>query len=167
MDSAKVVCQPELSVAVGAGNERAVDGRLLAVDVEELRGGLEVGAGETGVGVRAVLLGRPPALAVGQAVSHSREVVFGPLGIRGDGVGVTGNGAPSGVDPLGAVALERVAHGVVVDLGVAGCHARAGVTEEALDDVLGHAGVNPGCRQCDGTGGRGPALADRLRRAHR
>ena len=61
---------------------------LAAVDVEELRGGLEVGAGEAGVGVRAVLLGRPTAVAVGQAVADPGEVVLDPLGVGGEGVGV-------------------------------------------------------------------------------
>ena len=42
----------------------------------------------------------------------------------------------------GAVALEGVADGAVVDLRVAGGHPRAGVAEQLLDDVLGHAGVD-------------------------
>ena len=46
------------------------------------------------------------------------------------------------VDPLGAVALEGVAHGAVVDLRVAGRHPRAGVAEQLLDHVLGHASVD-------------------------
>ncbi len=110
--------------------------------VDELRGGLEVGAGEAGVGVRAVLLGRASAVAVGQAVSDAGQVVLGPLGISGGGAGVVGHGLAGGVDSLVAVELEGVADGAVVDLGVAGGHAGAGVAEELLDDVLGHAGVD-------------------------
>ena len=41
-----------------------------------------------------------------------------------------------------AVALEGVADGAVVDLGVAGGHPGAGVAEQLLDDVLGDAGVD-------------------------
>ena len=88
LGAAKVVCEPELPVAVGTGNEGTVDGCLLAVDVEELGGGLEVGAVETtgagrlqpsgrtttttaGAGVGTLLLGWPLAVAIGQAVSRS------------------------------------------------------------------------------------------------
>ncbi len=41
------------------------------VDVQEHGGGLEVGAGEARVGVRAVLLGWPAAVAVGEAVADA------------------------------------------------------------------------------------------------
>ena len=142
MDAAKVLCQTELAIGVGTGNQLGVDRRLLAVDIEKLRSGLEVWAGETGVGVRAVLLRWSAAVAVGEAVTHASEVVLDPLGVRGESVQVEGQRVAVGVDPLVAVALEGVAHGVVVDLGVAGGHARAGVAEQLLDDVLGHPGID-------------------------
>ena len=92
LGAAKVVCEPELPVAVGTGNEGTVDGCLLAVDVEELGGGLEVGAvGQTGAGrlqpsgrtttttagagVGTLLLGWPLAVAIGQAVALARGVL--------------------------------------------------------------------------------------------
>ena len=46
------------------------------------------------------------------------------------------------VDAGGLVALEGLAHGVVVELGVDAGHFRAGVAEDALHDVLGDAGVD-------------------------
>ena len=49
-----------------------------------------------------------------------------------------GHDVPGGVDALGAIELERIADGVVVDLRVAGRHARAGMSDEPLDDVLGN-----------------------------
>src|SRR5690348_17598945 len=50
---AEVSGQPGLSVCLGAGDQAQVDRGLAAVGVEELRGGLEVGAGQAGVGVGA------------------------------------------------------------------------------------------------------------------
>ena len=52
-----VVSEPEPAVGFGGGDEQSGLVVLAAVDVEECRGGLEVGAGEAGVGVGAVLLG--------------------------------------------------------------------------------------------------------------
>lgn len=57
---------------------------LLLVHRQELGGGLEVGAGQAGVGVWAVLLWRAAALSVGQGVGCSGEAVFDPLGVGGD-----------------------------------------------------------------------------------
>ena len=52
------------------GVEQLGGGRpLLAVYGQELDGGLEVRAGETRIRVRAVLLGRAAAVAVGQGVA--------------------------------------------------------------------------------------------------
>ena len=58
---------------------------------------------EAGVGVRAVLLGRAGAVAVGQAVADPVEVVLDPFGRRGRGVGVVADPLPGDVDPLGLV----------------------------------------------------------------
>ena len=60
-----VVSEPELAVGFGGGDEQPGLVVLAAVDVEERRGGLEVGAGEAGVGVGAVLLWWASAVAVG------------------------------------------------------------------------------------------------------
>ena len=109
---------------------------------QELGRGLEVGAGEAGVGVRAVLLGRAAAVAVGEAVADPVEVVLDPLGRRGRGVGVVADRLAGDVDPLGLVAVERFPDGGVVDLGVVAGHVRAGMAEELLHDVLGDAGVD-------------------------
>src|SRR5665811_172887 len=57
VDSAVVVDESEVAVGFGGGDQSSGLVALVSVDVEERWGGLEVGAGETGVGVRAVLLG--------------------------------------------------------------------------------------------------------------
>jgi hypothetical protein len=58
LDAAQVLGEPELAVVVGLGDQAAVGGGLPPVDLQELGGCLEVRAGQAGVGVRAVLLGR-------------------------------------------------------------------------------------------------------------
>jgi hypothetical protein len=88
------------------------------VDVEKLHGGLEVRAGEAGVGVRAVLLRRAGAISVGQAVADPVEVLFDPLGIRGGSVGVVGDALSGDVDPGGLVGVEGFADGTQVELVV-------------------------------------------------
>src|SRR5450755_142446 len=55
---AEVRGEAGLAVRLGSGYQAQVGGGLTAVDVEELRGGLEVRAGQAGVRVRAVLLRR-------------------------------------------------------------------------------------------------------------
>ena len=106
-------------------------------------GGLEVRAGEAGVGVRAVLLGRAAAVAVGQAVADAVEVVLDPLGRRGrERRGRSRSRSPAMLTRWRLVAVERLPDGGVVDLGVVAGHVRAGVAEELLDDVLGDAGVD-------------------------
>ena len=115
---------------------------LAAVDVEERRGCLEVGAGEAGVGVGAVLLWWASAVAVGQAGVDAGHVVGGPLGLGGECVGVVGDVFSGEVDPLLAVFVEGCADGGVVERRVAGGHLGAGVAEEPPDDVLGDACVD-------------------------
>ena len=66
-----VVGQPELAVGFGGGDEQSGLVVLAAVDVEERRGGLEVGAGEAGVGVGAVLLWWASAVAALAQISRS------------------------------------------------------------------------------------------------
>jgi hypothetical protein len=99
-------------------------------------------------GVRAVLLGRAGAVAVGQAVADPVEVVLDPFGRRGRGVRVVADLLPGDVDPLGLVAVECLPDGGVVDLGVVAGHVRAGVAEEFLHHVLGNAGVDQAGPQC-------------------
>ena len=72
-----------LAVGFGGGDELPGLVALAAVDVEERWGGLEVGAGEAGVGVGAVLLWWASAGAVGQAGVDAGHVVGGPLGLGG------------------------------------------------------------------------------------
>src|SRR5947199_5164841 len=79
LDLAEVGGQAKVAAGVGLGDEDPVGAGLLAVHAEELGRGLEVGARETGVWMRAVLLWRPPAVAVGEAVAHTRQVVLDPL----------------------------------------------------------------------------------------
>src|SRR5664279_5395740 len=47
------------------------------------RGGLEIWACQTGIGMRAVLLRRPPAVPVRQDVRGAGQPVLDPLGVRG------------------------------------------------------------------------------------
>ena len=108
LDAAQVLGQALLAVGVGLGDEAAVGGGLPPVDLQEHGRGLEVRAGQAGVGVRAVLLGRAGAVAVGEAVADPVEVVLDPLGRRGRGVGVVADPLPGDVDPLGLVAVERL-----------------------------------------------------------
>ena len=68
--------------------------------------GLEVRAGQAGVGVRAVLLGWPGAVAVGQAVADPVEVLLDPLGVGGGRVGVVADPLPGDVHPGGLVGVE-------------------------------------------------------------
>src|SRR6266508_1187813 len=79
------------------------------------------------VGVRTVLLGWPPAVAVGQAVTDAGQVVLDPFGGRGGSVGVVVEDLSGGVDPLLLVAVEGLADGGVVNAGVVGGHVGAGV----------------------------------------
>src|SRR6266566_7541145 len=136
LDAAQVAGEALLAVGVGLCDEAAVGVGLPLVDLQEHWRGLEVRAGQAGVGVRAVLLGRAGAVAVGEAVADPVEVVLDPLGRRGRGVGVVADPLPGDVDPLGLVAVERLPDGGVVDLGVVAGHVGAGMAEELLHDVL-------------------------------
>ena len=79
LDSAVVVDQALLTVGFGDLEQLLVVLGVLAVDGQELDGGLELGAGQAGVGVGAFLLGRPAAVAVGKAGLDAVEVVLDPL----------------------------------------------------------------------------------------
>src|SRR5215813_10047394 len=129
LNAAQVLGKALLAVGVGLGDEAAVGGGLPPVDLQEHGGGLEVRAGEAGVGVRAVLLGGAGAVAVGEAVADPVEVVLDPLGRRGRGVGVVADPLPGDVDPLGLVAVECLPDGGVMDLRVMAGHGSPGMTE--------------------------------------
>jgi hypothetical protein len=116
LHAAQVAGEPELAVGVGLGDQPAVGRGLPPVDLQELGRGLEVRAGQAGVGVRAVLLGRAGAVAARQAVADPVEVVLDLLGRSGRGIGVVADPLPGDVDPLGLVAVERLPDGGVVDL---------------------------------------------------
>ena len=62
-----VVCESLTSVGFGGVDEAPGFFCLAAVGGQELDGGLEVRAGQAGVRMRAVLLGRPAAEPVGHA----------------------------------------------------------------------------------------------------
>src|SRR5262249_42942295 len=134
-----------VAVAWGRGEGRAGGGGLAPVDLQEHGRGLEVWAGEAGVGVRAVLLGGAGAVAVGQAVADPVEGVLDPLGRSGGGAGVVGYPLPGDVVPLGLVAVECLPDGGVMDPRVMAGHAGAGMPEELLHHVLGNAGVDQPC----------------------
>src|SRR6266571_4587458 len=105
LDAAQVLAEPELALGVGLGDETAVGCGLQPVNLQERGRGLEVRAGEAGIGVRAVLLGWAAAVAVGQAVAHPVEVVLDPLGRGRGGAGVVADPLPGDVHPLGLVAV--------------------------------------------------------------
>src|SRR5262249_9767935 len=130
LDSSKILREPELPVGVGSGDETPVGASLFAMDLQELGGGLEGGRGETGVGMRTVRVGWTPAVAVGEAVADAGQVVFDPLGVGGERVGLVVEVLAGGVDPLATELLEGVPDGAIVDGRIAGGHAGAGVTEE-------------------------------------
>jgi hypothetical protein len=65
--------------------------------------------------VGAFLLGRPPAIAVGKAVTHTGKVVLDPFRAGSGPVGVECQELAAGVDPLGLVGVKGVTDGVVVD----------------------------------------------------
>src|SRR5205809_341613 len=136
LDPAQVLGEAELSLAFGLFDQAAVGGGLPPVDLQELGGGLEVRAGQAGVGVRAVLLVGAAAVAVWEAVADPVEVVLDPLGRRGRGAGVVADPLAGDVDPLGLVAVERLPDGGVVDLGVVAGHVRAGMAEKPLRHML-------------------------------
>src|SRR5487761_213148 len=94
-----------------------------------------------GVGVGAVLLGRPGAIAVGQAVAHPVQVLLFPLGTCCWAVGVVADALAADVDPLGLVAVESLPDGAVMDFGIMPCHIWAGVAEQFLHHVLGDARI--------------------------
>ncbi len=114
MDSAVVVDESEVAVGFGGGDQGSGLVALASVDVEERRGGLEVGAGEAGVGVGAVLLWGSAAVAVGEAGLDPAHVVFGELGIGGDAGGVVGDALPVEGDAVLAVLVEGRSDGGVV-----------------------------------------------------
>lgn len=142
LDAAQVLGEPELAVGVGLGDQAAVGWGLPSVDLQELRGGLEVWAGQAGVRVRAVLLGRAAAVDVRQAVADAVEVVLDSFGRSGRRVGAVADRLTADVDLLGLVAVECLPDGGVVDLGVVAGHVRAGMAEEPLRHVLRDAGID-------------------------
>lgn len=91
---------------------------------------------------RAKVTGAPPAVAVGKGVGNPGEVVLDPLGVSSGSVGVEADEPSLDVDPRLAVALELLAQGGVVEMGIQAGHKRTGVTEKALDDVLRHSLVD-------------------------
>src|SRR5262249_12611747 len=127
LDPAQAGGVPGLAAGLDMGDQLQVGGGLAAVDAGELRGGLEIWAGQAGVGVRVVLLGRPSAVAVGQSVLDPGQVVFDPFGGRGGRIRVVADDLPGDVDPLPLVAVELFADGGVVDAGVVRGHVRAGM----------------------------------------
>jgi hypothetical protein len=137
-----VVGQALTPGGVGGVDQVGSERPLLAVNAEELDRGLELGASETSIGVGTFLLGWPAAVAVGEGVGHPGEVVLDPFGVSGGGVGVKADEPSLDRDPGLAVPLELLAQGGVVELGVQAGHKRTGVTEKALDNVLGHSLVD-------------------------
>ena len=87
------------------------------------------------VGVRAGLLQRKPAIAVGQRHFRAGEAVVHPLGVAEQAGGAGVDGVAVDVDLAGAFPLS--ADGGVGQAGVAGGHGVAGVVEQPAHDLLG------------------------------
>ena len=128
--------------ALGGIEELLGELGLLLVDGQELGGGLEVRARQAGVGVRAVLLRWPAAVPVRQGVGCSGQPVFDPFGVRGDRLRVEAEEVAFDVDSGLAVAFKLGADRGVVHVGIGGHLHRAGVAEQARDDVFGNARVD-------------------------
>ena len=92
--------------------------------------------------MRAILLRWPATVTVRQARHDAPEVELHPFRLSSLRLGVIGKQVPFDVDPGLLVTLERVAHGRVVQLGVHRDHLGARVAKDALDDELGHPGVD-------------------------
>ncbi len=73
--------QPELTALAGAFDDPAGEVELFAVLRQEFGGRDENRAGQAGVGMRAALLQRQPAVAIGQGLSGLGEVVLCPFGV--------------------------------------------------------------------------------------
>src|SRR5665213_844845 len=82
---------------------------LATVDGKKLHRRLKVGASETGVGVGTLLARRPAAVAIGQTVSRTTQIVLEPLGVGRDGLGVKAEETSLHVDPTLTVALHLLA----------------------------------------------------------
>ena len=65
--------------------------------------------------MRAFLLGRAGAIAVGQAVVHPVQVLLHPLGTGCGAVGVVAHPLAGDAHPLGLVAVEGLPHRGIVD----------------------------------------------------
>jgi hypothetical protein len=92
--------------------------------------------------MRTVLLRRPPAVPVRQDIRRAGQPVFDPLGVRGHRLWVETQQPALHVDPGLAIPFELGADGAVVQVRVHGGHARAGMTQQALDHVLRHPRVD-------------------------
>jgi hypothetical protein len=114
LDAPVVVGEAMLAVALGELEELGVVLGVLAVGGQELDGGLELRAGQTGVWMGTFLLRRSPAVAVGKAGLDAGEVVLEPLGVSRGRLGVIGEHASGDVDALFLEAVEGDADGGVV-----------------------------------------------------
>ena len=108
-------------------------------------------AGQAGVGVRAGLLHRQPAEAVGQRLGGPAEALFGPGRLGERPAGVDRDGLAGDVDLAGGFPVP--ADGGVVQPGVVGGHLRGVVIEDAPHDFLRDVPVDQtGARGCAATG---------------
>lgn len=111
-------CQAGVVALLGEVDELEGVVALTAMDGQECRGGLEVRTRQAGVGVGAVLLGRAPAVAVGQAGLGPGEVVLDPLRFA-LGASVEREAVTVDVDAPLLVVVERGPDGGVMDRGIA------------------------------------------------
>ena len=111
-----VVVLDEVAMPAGLGGGDQLGGLigLTTVGGQELDCGLEVSARQVGVRLRAILLGRPSAVAVWGAGSDALEVVLYPLGLGGGRDGVVAELVAVDVHPSLAVGIEGLPYRRIV-----------------------------------------------------
>jgi hypothetical protein len=112
----RFICQAGLAAGLGRGGDLQQLLVLLAMLGQELGGGDEHRAGQAGVGVRAALLDRQAAVAVGQRLGRPAEPLLGPGRFGERPAGVQGDGLALGVDLAGLFPVA--AHGLIVQPSV-------------------------------------------------
>src|SRR6266511_683925 len=139
------LCQARLAAGFGRGGDLQQLLVLLAMLGQELGGGDEHRAGQAGVGVRAALLDRQAAVAVGERLGRPAEPLLGPGRFGERPVGVQGDGLALGVDLAGLFPVA--AHGLIVQPGVMGRHGMRVMVQDSPDDLLRHVVVDqPGAQ---------------------
>src|SRR6266568_146506 len=148
-----------LPAGLGGGDDLQGGAALGTVLGQELGGGDEYRAGrQAGVGVRAGLLDRQPAVAVGQCLGRAADPLPGPRGAGERPVGVQRDVFARGVDFPGVVPVA--ADGGVGQPGIVRGHRVRVVVEDPPDNLLRDIFVDQG-----GAEGVPPLVGDEFDRS--